>query len=85
MRKTDKFQFVELNGRLIWCDFGANLVQHFIGRYSRHSRYQTVLSKLQEIKTTPYGVFQHPSFFGGCCFVVEILCLVGTGVLDGPF
>ena len=24
-----------------WCDFGANLVQHFIGRYSRYSRYRT--------------------------------------------
>ena len=36
-----KFQFVELNGRLMWCDFGANLVQHFIGRYSRYSRYRT--------------------------------------------
>ena len=38
-----------MNGRLMWCDFGANLVQHFIKRYSRYSRYQTVLSKLQEI------------------------------------
>ena len=25
----------------MWCDFGANLVQHFIGRYSRYSRYRT--------------------------------------------
>ena len=33
---NDKFQFVELNGRLMWCDFGANLVQHFIKRYSRY-------------------------------------------------
>ena len=24
-----------------WCDFGANLVQHFIKRYSRYSRYRT--------------------------------------------
>ena len=24
-----------------WCDFGANLVQHFIGRYSRCSRNRT--------------------------------------------
>ena len=40
---------------------------------SRYSRYQTALPKLQEIKTTPYGVFQHPSFFGGCCFyLVEL-------------
>ena len=36
-----KFQFIELNGRLMWCNFGANLVQHFIGRYSRCSRYRT--------------------------------------------
>ena len=25
----------------MWCDFGANLEQHFIGRYSRCSRYRT--------------------------------------------
>ena len=25
----------------MWCDFGANLVQHFIKRYSRYSRYRT--------------------------------------------
>ena len=24
-----------------WCDFGANLVQHFMRRYSRYSRYRT--------------------------------------------
>ena len=24
-----------------WCDFGANLVQHFVKRYSRYSRYRT--------------------------------------------
>ena len=36
-----KFQFIELNGRLMWCDFGANLVQHFMQRYSRYSRYRT--------------------------------------------
>ena len=34
-------------------DFGTNLVQHFIGRYSR---YQTVLSKLQEISSYFYGI-----------------------------
>jgi len=31
--------------------FGANLVQHFIGRYSRYSRYQTVFLKLKEINS----------------------------------
>ena len=36
----------------MWCDFGANLVEHFIKRYSRYSRYQTVLSKLEEIIST---------------------------------
>ena len=40
-RYLDKFQFIELNGRLMWCDFGANLVQHFMRRYSRYSRYRT--------------------------------------------
>ena len=80
-----KFQFVELNKRLMWCDFGANLVQHFMRRYSRYSRYrtkthdkctinaryhtilhditrysryQTVLSKLQEI-ITHLGLFRY--------------------------
>ena len=38
---TDKFQFVEQNSVECWCDLGANLVQHFIGRYSRYSRYRT--------------------------------------------
>ena len=33
----------------MWCDFGANLVQHFMLAYSRYSRYQTVLLKLKEI------------------------------------
>ena len=37
----NKFQFVEQNSVECWCDFGANLVQHFIGRYSRYSRYRT--------------------------------------------
>ena len=41
IKKINKFQFVELNGHLMWCVFGANLVQHFIGRYSRYSRYRT--------------------------------------------
>ncbi len=36
-----KFQFVEQNNVECWCDFGANLVQHFIKRYSRYSRYRT--------------------------------------------
>ena len=44
-----KFQFVEQNNIECPCDFGANLVQHFIGRYSRYSRYQTVFLKLEEI------------------------------------
>ena len=36
-----KFQFVEQNSVECWCDLGANLVQHFIKRYSRYSRYRT--------------------------------------------
>ena len=61
-----KFQFVEQNSVECWCDLGANLVQHFIKRYSRYSRYQTVFLKLQEItefslrsnsqRTTAYAV-----------------------------
>ena len=51
-----KFQFDELNGRLMWCDFGANLVQHFMRRYSR---YQTVLLKLKEIICALRQLFQY--------------------------
>ena len=40
-RSTDQFQFVEQNSVECWCDFGANLVQHFMRRYSRYSRYRT--------------------------------------------
>ena len=36
--QLDKFQFVEQNSVECWCDFGANLVQHFMQRYSRYSR-----------------------------------------------
>ena len=32
------------------------MVQHFIGRYSRYSRYQTALPKLQEIICAAYRV-----------------------------
>ena len=32
----DKFQFIYQNSVECWCDLGANLVQHFIGRYSRY-------------------------------------------------
>ena len=28
LQKIDQFQFAELNKRLMWFDFGANLVQH---------------------------------------------------------
>ena len=45
----NQFQFVEQNSVECPSDFGANFVQHFIGRYSRYSRYQTVLLKLQKI------------------------------------
>ena len=34
-----------------WCDFGANLVQHFMLAYSQ---YQTLLSKLEEIIIISY-------------------------------
>lgn len=32
-----KFQFVELNGHLMWCDFGANLVRFFTARLKRYA------------------------------------------------
>ena len=34
-------QFIDQNSVECWCDFGANLVQHFMQRYSRYSRYRT--------------------------------------------
>ena len=40
-RYLDKFQFVEQNSVECPCDLGANLVQHFMRRYSRYSRYRT--------------------------------------------
>ena len=43
----------------MWCDFGANLVQHFMLAYSRCSRYQTVLSKLEEIICALRQLFQY--------------------------
>ena len=59
IKKISKFQFVEQNIVECPCDFCANLVQHFIGRYSRYprcrtkshdicsfSRYQTALKTL---------------------------------------
>ena len=63
----NKFQFIELNGCLMWCDLGANLVHHFMQRYSR---YQTVLLKLEEI-ITHLGLFRYKNstHFGGCCFL----------------
>ena len=48
-----------------WCDFGANLVQHFMLAYSRYSRYQTVLSKLEEIISTFGRIQKMLRFFRG--------------------
>jgi hypothetical protein len=56
-------------------DFGANLVQHFIGRYSR---YQTVLLKLEEI-IIRLGLFQYTkSSATAGLFVRLIRCLGRT-------
>ena len=60
---TEKCKNIRKNKDSYWCDFGANLVQHFIKRYSRYSRYQTAFPKLEEItkmENVPYGAF---SFF----------------------
>ena len=87
--EIDKFQFVEQNSVECWCDFGANLVQHFMRRYSRcsryrtkshdkstishdisrYSRYQTLLSKLEEIKTLCLRHSSKPTFRGGFLFL----------------
>ena len=67
-----------------WCDFGANLVQHFMRRYSRYSRYQTVLLKLQEI-ITHLGLFRYKTALNrGCCFLPlrVILSLSNFSVVD---
>ena len=63
-----------MNGRLMWCDFGANLVQHFIGRYSRYSRYQTALSKLQEIITALRRLFRYTKSSASA----ELFCFVSV-------
>ena len=52
-------------------DFGANLVQHFIGQYSRYSRYQTVLSKLEEIIST-FGRIQKMPNIGWAFFIISL-------------
>ncbi len=87
-----KFQFVEQNSVECPSDLGANLVQHFIGRYSRcsryrtkshdkatisnditrYSRYQTVLSKLEEIITAQRQLFRY----------TKKLCYAGLFVLQ---
>ena len=54
-------------------DFGANLVQHFIGRYSRCSRYQTVLSKLEAIISTYCQLFQYTKKLCFTQFLIRIL------------
>ena len=54
----------------MWCDFGANLVQHFMLAYSRYSRYQTVLSKLKEIIST-FGRIQKMLRFFGAFFIIS--------------
>ena len=55
----NKFQFVEQNSVECWCDLGANLLQHFMRRYSRYPRYQTALPKLQEIITALRRLFRY--------------------------
>ena len=57
-----QFQFSDQNGVKRWCDFGANLVQHFMLRYSRYSRYQTVFLKLEEIISTLSNTKNAPIF-----------------------
>ena len=42
-----------------WCDFGANLVQHFIGRYSRYSRYRT---KSQDKATISHDITRYSRY-----------------------
>ena len=67
-------------------DFGANLVQHFIGRYSRYSRYQTVLSKLQEIITALRQLFRYTksSASAGLFVLNRYFLIVGVDVLGDP-
>ena len=68
---SDKFQFVEQNSIEWWCDFGANLKQHFIKRYSRYSRYQTVFLKLQEIIST-FGRKLQKTLCQAGCFLLSL-------------
>ena len=42
-----------------WCDLGANLVQHFTGRYSRYSRYRT---KLHDKSTISHDISRYSRY-----------------------
>ena len=44
----------------MWCDFGANLVQHFIGRYTRYSRYRT---KTHDKATISHDITRYQTVF----------------------
>ena len=79
---TIKFQFDDQNSVECWCDLGANLVQHFIGRYSR---YQTVLLKLEEI-ITHLGLFRYKTALirGGCFLPLRVILSLSNFSVGDP-
>ena len=73
IKKISKFQFVEQNSVECWCDFGANLVQHFIGRYSRYSRYRT---KSHDKATISHDILRYSRYQTVLSKLQEIICFI---------
>ena len=54
-----------------WCDFGANLVQHFMRRYSRYSRYRT---KTHDKSTISHDISRYSRYQTLLSKLEEIIC-----------
>ena len=78
IKKISKFQFVEQNSVECWYDLDANLVQHFMGRYSRCSRYRTIKLRYHTIFTISNGTLKTRR---DIYFIIEITALTFVGAV----
>ena len=69
-----KFQFVEQNSVECPSDFGANLVQHFMRRYSRYSRYRT---KSHDKATISHDILRYSRYQTVLLKLEEIIIYLG--------